>query len=408
MRERLVRPLLVAVPIVILLTGAGAYLAVALARATPSLSFHAARVPTRLPGALKMAWPSGGEAAVDVEGVGSIGSSGAQRPVPIASVTKVMTALIVLRDHPLQGGSEGPAIPVTGTDVDIYRADRATGQSVVRVTTGEELTERQALEAMLLPSANNVATLLADWDAGTVAGFVDKMNAQARELGLTGTSYVDASGFDPGSMSTARDQARLAMVALKRPSFAQIVSMTQVRLPVAGVVPNRDDLLGTMGVFGVKTGNTLAAGGCFVFASRQFVGRRQVTVVGAVLDQPLTPDGATLLDGAFDATTALLRGLPQVLKTVGFLAHSHRLGWMTAPWGVRVAVRPAATPLVVGWPGLPVHVRLLPAAHLHAPLSAGQDVGRMVVRVGAQQIGLRMVASRALPAPSLGWRLAHP
>jgi D-alanyl-D-alanine carboxypeptidase (penicillin-binding protein 5/6) len=232
------------------------------------------------------------------------------------------------------------------------------------------------------------------------------MNARARALGLTGTRYADASGFDPATVSTARDQARLAMAALARPSFAQIVAAPQVTLPVAGLARNRDELLGKGGIVGVKTGNTTAAGACFVFASRRLVGPRRVLVVGAVLDQPLTPDAPTLLDGAFASTTRLLSSVS--LKVLGVLAHRRAVGWITALWGRRVPVRPAGPRLVLGWPGLPVHVHLRLANDLRAPLSAGQDVGRMMVRAGRQRVSLPLVVSGPLPSPSLGWRLTHP
>jgi D-alanyl-D-alanine carboxypeptidase (penicillin-binding protein 5/6) len=410
MRGRLARALLLGVPIAAVLLGVAAYVAVALTRTVPPVSFQRVRLPHAFPGggAPRVSWPPTGQAAVAVQGVGVLGSSGAQRPVPIASVAKVMTALVVLRDHPLPGASDGPEIPVTATDVDVYRRDRAVGQSVVRVTDGEELTERTALEALLLPSANNVATLLADWDAGSEGAFVAKMNRLAKQLGLTATAYADVSGFDAATVSTARDQTRLAVAALARPSFAQIVAMPQVRLPVEGLAHNRDDLLGRLGIVGVKTGNTLAAGGCFVFASRQMVGGRRVTVVGAVLGQPLTPGRSTLLDGAFDATTGLLQGLPRVLRPLGVLEHNRRLGWVSAPWAHRVPVRAGAPRTVVGWPGMPVHVRVLPADRVRAPLRAGQQVGRVVVRAGEQRLRVPLVVSRTLPAPSLGWRLTHP
>lgn len=409
MRGRPATALLLGLPLALVLSGVAAYLAVAMTRTAPPATFRVARLPRAFPGgALRVPWPATGQAAVAVEGVGLLGSSGVQRAVPIASVAKVMTALVILRDHPLPGGSEGPEIPITATDVKVYRADRAMGQSVVRVKDGEELTEREALEALLLPSANNVATLLADWDAGSQAAFVGKMNALAKRLGLTATEYADVSGFDPGTVSTARDQVRLAVNALARPSFARIVALPDVTLPVAGVTPNRDDLLGRLGIVGVKTGNTLAAGACFVFASRRLVGRRPVLVVGAVLGQPLTEDSATLLDGAFNATTGLLRAVPGVLRTLGLLEHNRPVGWVSAPWAHRVPVRAAAPRTVVGWAGLHVHARVVAPRHLRAPLQAGQRIGKLVLRAGRQQVRVPLVVSRTLPAPSLGWRLTHP
>jgi D-alanyl-D-alanine carboxypeptidase (penicillin-binding protein 5/6) len=99
------------------------------------------------------------------------------RPVPIASLAKIMTAYVVLRDRPLIAGGQGPAIAVQPADVAAYARDSMQGQSVVRVVAGEKLTERQALEAMLIPSGNNIADLLARWDAGSQAAFAAKMNA---------------------------------------------------------------------------------------------------------------------------------------------------------------------------------------------------------------------------------------
>jgi serine-type D-Ala-D-Ala carboxypeptidase (penicillin-binding protein 5/6) len=112
-------------------------------------------------GPLRLAWPVQGEAAVGVRGVGLIGAHGSGRPTPIASIAKVMSAYVVLRDHPLNGDAGGPLIAVTRADVAAYRADQAAGQSVVAVRAGERLTERQALAGLLLPSGNNIATLLA-------------------------------------------------------------------------------------------------------------------------------------------------------------------------------------------------------------------------------------------------------
>ena len=163
-----------------------------------------------------LAWPAQGQAAVALEGVGLLGARGPRTPTPIASLAKVMSAYVVLRDHPLTPGAGGPGISVSARDVATFPADRATGQSVVAVRAGERLSERQALEGLLLPSGNNIATLLANWDAGSEAAFVAKMNAEARALGLAHTRYVDASGLNPGTVSTASDQVRLALAALRR------------------------------------------------------------------------------------------------------------------------------------------------------------------------------------------------
>jgi D-alanyl-D-alanine carboxypeptidase (penicillin-binding protein 5/6) len=229
-------------------------------------------------------WPSHGQAAYRLD-TGPAQASPDQHAVPIASVAKVMTAYLVLRHAPLAAGEQGFRLTVSGADVADTRRRAARGESLVAVASGEVLSERQALAALLLPSANNVAIMLARRVSGTVAAFVSRMNATARSLGMLHTVYTDPSGFDPGTRSTAADQVTLAMTVMRNRVFAHLVATRSVRLPVAGTVHNTDTLLGTHGFLGIKTGSDDAAGGCFVFRTRRVVGGRLVTVTGAVLGQ---------------------------------------------------------------------------------------------------------------------------
>jgi D-alanyl-D-alanine carboxypeptidase (penicillin-binding protein 5/6) len=356
---------------------------------------------------LGIGWPNAGEAAVLVPGVGMLGSRHGDREVPIASVTKVMTAYVVLRDHPLGPDDSGPLITVTPADVDTYHDDLALGESVARVKVGEVLTERQALEAMLLPSANNVATLLAEWDAGSLGAFVTKMNDQARALGLRHTSYADASGFDSATVSSADDQARLAMMALRMPAFTRIVSMPEALLPVAGLKRNLNGLLGRHGVFGVKTGSTSAAGGCLVFASHQRVGSRVVTIVGAVLGQPATRSRPTLIGAAVHASARLLASVTRSLKIVRF-GPDTPLASLKAPWAQRVSAAPARRVSFVAWSDLRVQVRIAANPRLRAPLQTGQPVATAHMTVGKQRATVPILATRTFSPPSFWWRVTHP
>jgi D-alanyl-D-alanine carboxypeptidase (penicillin-binding protein 5/6) len=386
-----------------------AYVVAALVRAVPGAAFVPAPLARVFPGARPaLAWPGHGEAAVGVEGVGLIGAHGSRRPTSIASVAKVMTAFLVLRDHPLRGGTGGPQIAVRPADVAVYRADKAAGQSVVAVRAGERLTERQALEGLLLPSGNNIATLLARWDAGSDSAFLTKMNALARALGLTHTRYMDASGVQGGTVSTAVDQVRLAMLALEVPAFRQIVSLAQVTLPAAGRQYNVDGLLGSDGIVGVKTGSSSRAGGCFVFAAREQLAGRSVTVVGAVLHQPATRVQPSILEAVFHASTSLLASVRHDLVALRVVRRGATLAWVKARWAVRVAVRAAGSVSLVGWPHLPIHESVAMSRHLAAPLAAGQSVGIALVAAGDQRVRLRLVVSRAVPQASLRWRLTHP
>ena len=231
------------------------------------------------------AWPSSGQAAVQI-GQSRIQAGPNQHAAAIASVAKVMTAYLVLHDHPLEVGQEGPAI--TLTDADVADTDRRAGQdeSVVPIVAGEQLTERQALEALLLPSANNIATVLAQWDAGSASRFVARMNAVARSLGMTHTRYTDPSGYDDATVSTAADQVQIVDRAMRLPVFASIVATPSATLPVAGSVHNTDRLLGHDGFVGVKTGSDSSAGGCFAFRAIRWIDGKRTTITGVVLGQP--------------------------------------------------------------------------------------------------------------------------
>jgi D-alanyl-D-alanine carboxypeptidase (penicillin-binding protein 5/6) len=230
-------------------------------------------------------WPPYGQAAIRM-GTSQVEAGPNQHAAAIASVAKVMTAYVVLRDHPLRLGEEGATITLTDAAVADTDRRRRQGESVVSVAAGEQLTERRALQALLLPSANNIAAVLARWDAGSAGRFVARMNATARSLGMTHTRYTDPSGYDDATVSTAVDQVRLVDRAMRLPVFAGIVATASATLPVAGVVHNTDTLLGRNGFVGVKTGSTATAGGCFAFRAVRWIDGRQTTITGVVLGQP--------------------------------------------------------------------------------------------------------------------------
>jgi D-alanyl-D-alanine carboxypeptidase (penicillin-binding protein 5/6) len=237
---------------------------------------------------ISIEWPAQGQAAISVAGLGHR-SSPAIEPVPIASVAKVMTAYVVLRHDPLSANGSGFTMTFNDADAELADADRADGQSYLPVTAGETMTEREALTALLLPSANNIADALADHVAGSVSQFVHDMNHAAIGLGMSDTDYTDPSGFDASTISSAPDQLRLARAAMAIPAFAEIVGLPTATLPGAGLVRNTDQLLGQDGFVGIKTGSDQAAGGCFMFEAVRRVGGHQRRVIGVVLGQTRGP-----------------------------------------------------------------------------------------------------------------------
>jgi D-alanyl-D-alanine carboxypeptidase (penicillin-binding protein 5/6) len=272
-------------------------------------------------------WPAYGQAAVQI-GQSQVQVGPNQHPAPVASLAKVMTAYLVLHDHPLGAGEDGPTITLTEDDVADTDRRRGREESVVPIVAGEQLTERQALQALLLPSANNIATVLARWDSGSSARFVAEMNATARSLGMTRTRYTDPSGYDDATVSTATDQMRIVGRAMGLAVFANIVAEPSATLPVAGTVHNTNTLLGRNGFVGVKTGSDKAAGGCFAFRAIRLVHGKRTTITGVVLGQP----GHDLIDAGLGAADAMVDriagdrvgpGSPQPIPAPGALPRTH-------------------------------------------------------------------------------------
>ncbi|GAB3966803.1 hypothetical protein GCM10027615_14940 [Plantactinospora veratri] len=342
-----------------------------------------------------MPWPRTGQAALSVDPVGSLGTSGGSEPVPIASVTKVMTAYVILKEHPLDRGEHGPKLTVSAAQAAAYPAELARGESLVPVVAGAVFTERQALQAVLLPSANNMARILAAWDSGSVAAFVEKMNATADALGMKDTHYTDPSGLDPGTVSTAVDQVILARAAMELPAFAEIVAQKKATLPVAGTVKNYNSLVGRDGVVGIKTGSTDEAGGCLVFAAVVKVGGRKITIVGAVLGQP-GANTPVQLDRVFKATRPLVRTATAALGVHPVVRTGDQVATVQGPLGTGTTIHAGQDLAVVGWPGMRVRLDVdlpavpdrLPAQTEHGQLTAVAGDGAPVT--GALHSGARL------------------
>jgi len=246
-------------------------------------------------------WPLSGQGAYVLDN-GRAAASPHQQPVPIASVAKVMTAYLVVKHYPLRADDSGPRFVVDQDDVEDTEARRHGGQSVIDVRAGEQLTERDALMAILLPSANNVSVLVARQVSGSVGAFVAEMNRTAHALGMSHTTYTDPSGYDDGTVSTALDQLRLARVVAKDETLAAIMATHSYWLPVAGEVTNTNALLGHGGFVGMKTGSDKAAGGCLMFRAVWSTAGGSRSVTGVVLGQR----GGNLITAGLSAAQELV------------------------------------------------------------------------------------------------------
>lgn len=351
-------------------------------------------------------WPAEGEAAVEVSGVGFIGMHGPDSPVPIASMAKMMTAYVLLRDHPIESGQSGFTVSVNAAEVADYQARQAEAQSVLAVTAGEVLTELQLLEGLLVASGNNLAAILADYDSGSLSGFVAKMNATARALGMTNTTYTDPSGLNPTTVSTAADQLLLVAHAMADPVFARIVDMRSVTLPVAGTVANFNTAVGTSGYIGVKTGSDSEAGGCLAFADQQHVDGRRVTVLGVVLGQDVGQVlTSTLIQAAIGAATPLVRSVLSAVSVRPVVSAGTTVEIVSNAQGRRVTATTASALVQLGWGGLDVPLRFIPS-----PVGTGVDAGQRLGTVSVtseQPVSSTVSATARMPRLSWAWRLHH-
>ncbi len=279
-----------------------------------------------------------------------------QAVVPIASLTKMMTAYVALQHLPLSIGETGPCHTVTTDDLETYNQLIGLDASSVPVDVGEQLCESQLLEGVLVHSAANYAVMLANMVDDSNTGFVALMNEDAQTLGLRQTTYVDVTGLSPDDLSTASDQARLASVLMTSALVRSIVIQTSVDLPVGGVENSFTPYVGMDDVIGVKSGRTLAAGGCDVMAVTFQNGDATRVLYAVVLGQ----QGGDLLTPAGEAALALADSA--VASRQHYTLVAHRAFGELAYNGRRVGFGLTASHEFWWWPAqgqLHVHVHLV-------------------------------------------------
>jgi D-alanyl-D-alanine carboxypeptidase (penicillin-binding protein 5/6) len=380
------------------------FAALQMTRTAPALQVRTAMtlVSDPVPGAAPaLPWPAVGQAAVAVPSRGMVVQSGPETPVPIASLTKIMTAYVVLHDHPLAPTAAGPGVTMNAGDTGEAALDEADGATSVPVQPGEVLTERQLLNGLLVHSANNFADVLANWDAGSVPAFVARMNEAAVRLGLHTTHYADANGLSAGSVSSAGDQLRVATVAMAMPTFAAVVSQTSITLPIAGIIPNYVSSIGSNGIVGVKSGFTQAAMGCLIIAAERQVDGRPVLVMAAVTGQP----GLNPLDTANSEDLTLIDATAGSLRERPALARHTDAATVNIPWsvgGVPAVTERSVT--LLEWPGDVVSMTFV-ASPIAVGAPAGTRVGTLTVRDGSERVAVKVRTTAPVTGPPLSWRL---
>ncbi|WP_052864672.1 D-alanyl-D-alanine carboxypeptidase family protein [Streptomyces niger] len=353
-----------------------------------------------------MPWPSEGQAYVDVSGLGPIGSYGEQKPVPIGSVAKTMTAYIIMRDHPLKPGKPGKKIRIDKQAEEDGKKGAGHGDESVldTVKEGDTISQKDALSAVMIPSANNIARLLARWDAGSQEAFVKKMNATAKELGMKNTTYTDPSGLIETTVSTAEDQVKLGKKAMEMPALVDITKLPSWTDPSGKQWRNYNTLPPYNNAIGLKTGSTSKAGGNLLFAGLQRVGGTTQLIVGAVLGQHRTP----IIDTANAVSKDLLTTTQGALEDRTVLKKGDVVGVVDDGLGGTTPVVLTKDVKAVGWSGLTVKLGLSGNGKtIPHEAKAGTKVGVLTAGSGPGQVKVPVELQKDLAEPSFGAKLTR-
>lgn len=384
----------------LLIIGLGIIGTVRFLRPIPAADITKTATNVVLPGQASITFPDQGESAVGTDTFGVIASSPDQTPIPIASVTKIMTAYLVLKAHPLQPGEDGPSLKITAQDVADYEFGVKNNYSLVKVTIGESLTEKQLLEGLMLPSGNNIANTLGRWVSGSDVAFVAKMNDTAKSLGMTNTHYADASGANEATVSNAVDQIRVAQAAMQDPVFREIVAMPQATLPVAGKVFNVNAMLGKHGIVGIKTGSGVKAKGCFVSATPVVNGTEKHYVIAAVLGSERDNQN---LQSALEENAAILDQVRPQFKSYTLTLPATGFGKVTTPWGSQSDLKVSQSIQVFGYPGMKVPYSMTPLS-LKLPAAPGSDVATLSIQTGKTSQTVSLQNASQIEPPGWLWR----
>ena len=381
----------------ILLIGVG--VPVSIVAPVPQAHAEVSREEQSATAAAAPVFPAFGSAAIGAVGMdGVLATHGPQAPRQIASITKVVTALVVLEAKPIDEGEQGPTITFSQRDVDILSGVVAQNGSWQPVQPGWRTSERAAIETMLIPSANNYAESLAIWAYGSVPKYLVAARAFLAANGLDDTTLVDTNGLSAQDRSTPSDLVELGEIALANPVIATAVKKSSAEEPNVGEVENTNELLGSHGIDGLKTG-TYVGGANLLFSATVRVAGRTVRLVGVILG---AVDHATLDKRVPPLLTSARRSLHELpLATKGQAFATYRTNW----GGVGKAVASADVSRLV-W-GQATLTRTAEVESITGGRK-GERVGHVTYVVNGKTVTVPLVLDRDVLAAPVWWRLTHP
>lgn len=341
----------------------------------------------------------GASAIAEINRPGLLARAGSDEALPIASITKVITALVVLDAKPLGADEPGPTITFGEADLEYFSAQQAQYGLVWPVYAGQQLTQRDVMNVVLLASANNYAQSLARWAYGSDEAFVAAAATWLSARGLDNTTLSEASGIQRSNTSTAEDLTELARLATADPVIAAIVSTPSVEVPGLGTVNNRNRLLGIDGVDGIKTGTLLDDWACLLFSADVSIGSEVKTLVGVVLGGPDHPTIA-------NAIRALIAEATAGYTEVTLASDGEEFAEYDTPWGDDSSAVASKTVTHVVW-GEDEITMTVDAEPIRLAVAGGR-AGVVTVDIGVESIEIPLEFSDNIDDPGPWWRLTHP
>ncbi|MFF2523871.1 serine hydrolase [Streptomyces liangshanensis] len=372
----------------------------------PKLALTAPATFTFDGGKLELPWPSEGQGAVEVEGVGSLGKYGAGKPAPIASVAKTMTAYVILKDHPITGKQVGPKIEV---DKQAGEESNRPDESTAPLQEGQEYTQKEMLQLLMIPSGNNAARLLARWDAGSEKAFVAKMNAAAKDLGMTNSTYTDPSGLMKTTVSTPADQLKLAEAVVQNDVFREIVNTPDIEIPGIGKrIFNNNKILAEPGVSGIKTGSSTPAGGNLLWTAQTIIDGQNRRIIGIVMGAQQATTLDDKLNLAIQNSLKLIQAAQDGVTSAAVVKKGEVVGHVDDGLGGTTAVVATKDLKPVGWGGLKVTLKLGDkGTKVPHTAKAGTVVGELTIGSGDGKVSTPVALQKDLAEPGFGAKLTR-
>lgn len=402
--------IVVGVIVLAMALGFGGYAAWALTAPVPPPTVSWSTPAPTAPPPATLALPDDGAAAISVAGAdaylgpdaaGLWATSGPAEPQSMASVSKIVTALVILDAYPLADARDpGPTITFSKADHDLYDQYYVQGATIAPMPTGSTMSLHDALATMLIPSASNYADALASWAFGSTSGFRSAAREWLTAHGLNGTTIVEPTGLNPQNASTPADLVAIGKLAAGDPTIAAIAATSALALPETGAMANTNDLLGIDGIDGLKTGNLGYGTYALLYTAKLEVG----------LDEPLSITGAVLGGATRESVDqdvlALLRSIRDGFHDVPLIGAGDEVGQFTTPWGSTGRMVAAADTSIVTWSDTPIEMNV--DVRDDPVYADGAEIGTITWVAGPASASVDLVVEGSLRAPTEWWRLTHP